>query len=357
MCLSILCFLLQVLSICESPCGEVSFENTSSVVQTVAVISSTGSMVSSFTMAGGATEVKTLQSGKYVFSVWPAKENYSLLVEGCDSSAPDEPVLPQSDFLFSVSPSQKVRFSPGNLQYQASTGTWRFAEHQYDYVGDATSGNVSEGGNPCDNSQTSASYSGWIDLFAWGTSGYNGKQPYMNSGNYNDYGDGSNDIAATNYDWGVYAAISNGNGYQWRTLTTQEWEYLFKTRSKSLYGHATVCGVKGIVLLPDNWQLPDGMTFISSPANYYERNVYDAEQWLQMEEHGAVFLPAAGMRRTDNVVLSPDEIGYYWTSSCYGVYGAMNIYFTYFSVNAGNTGWLDSNKTFRYEASSVRLVR
>ncbi|MBQ5532192.1 MAG: Ig-like domain-containing protein, partial [Bacteroidales bacterium] len=30
----------------------------------------------------------------------------------------------------------KVLFSPGNLQYQASTNTWRFAEHQYDYVGD-----------------------------------------------------------------------------------------------------------------------------------------------------------------------------------------------------------------------------
>ena len=29
----------------------------------------------------------------------------------------------------------KVCFAHGNLQYQASTGTWRFAEHQYDIVG------------------------------------------------------------------------------------------------------------------------------------------------------------------------------------------------------------------------------
>ncbi|MBQ0154797.1 MAG: hypothetical protein KBS70_08475, partial [Bacteroidales bacterium] len=52
---------------------------------------------------------------------------------------------------FSVSPTTKVTFAPGNLQYQASTNTWRFAEHQYDYVGDA-------------NTNISATYDGWIDL-------------------------------------------------------------------------------------------------------------------------------------------------------------------------------------------------
>ena len=34
--------------------------------------------------------------------------------------------------LFSVSDDLQVRFSRGNLQYQASTNTWRFAENQYD---------------------------------------------------------------------------------------------------------------------------------------------------------------------------------------------------------------------------------
>lgn len=37
--------------------------------------------------------------------------------------------------LFSVSATQQVYFSQGNLQYQASTNTWRFAENQWDYVG------------------------------------------------------------------------------------------------------------------------------------------------------------------------------------------------------------------------------
>lgn len=54
----------------------------------------------------------------------------------------------------------KVYFSQGNLQYQASTNTWRFAEHQWDYVGEG-------------NNNISPNYNGWIDLFGWGTSGYN----------------------------------------------------------------------------------------------------------------------------------------------------------------------------------------
>ena len=36
---------------------------------------------------------------------------------------------------FSISDSKQIYFSQGNLQYQASTGTWRFAEHQYDMIG------------------------------------------------------------------------------------------------------------------------------------------------------------------------------------------------------------------------------
>jgi len=55
------------------------------------------------------------------------------------------------------------------LQYQASTDTWRFAEHQWDFVGDDTDGNVFENDVKCNNALTSDSYDGWIDLFGWGT--------------------------------------------------------------------------------------------------------------------------------------------------------------------------------------------
>ena len=112
--------------------------------------------------------------------------------------------------VFSVSSSKKVNFSQGNLQYQASTRTWRFAEHQWDITGS-------------ENSKISENYSGWIDLFGWGTSGYNGKNPWMTSTESTNYGNGYNDIAGTNYDWGVYNTISNGGGKRWRTLTGDEW--------------------------------------------------------------------------------------------------------------------------------------
>ena len=39
--------------------------------------------------------------------------------------------------VFSVSSSIKVQFSQGNLQYQASTNTWRFADNQWDFIGEA----------------------------------------------------------------------------------------------------------------------------------------------------------------------------------------------------------------------------
>ena len=65
-----------------------------------------------------------------------------------------------STHLFSVSETKRVRFSRGNLQYNPSLGVWRFALRQYHYV--------------CqDNANIAADYDGWIDLFGWGTSGWN----------------------------------------------------------------------------------------------------------------------------------------------------------------------------------------
>ena len=58
-----------------------------------------------------------------------------VLLSSCDTV----PIVETSDNalpgLFSVSPTEQVRFSPGNLQYQASTATWRFALNQFDIVG------------------------------------------------------------------------------------------------------------------------------------------------------------------------------------------------------------------------------
>ena len=248
---------------------------------------------------------------------------------------------------FSVSADKKVYFSKGNLQYQASTGTWRFAENQYDMIGE-------------DNSNISSTYSGWIDLFGWGTSGYNGKNPYMTSTTSTDYGDGENDIAGTNYDWGVYNAISNGGNQarQWRTLTNNEWRYLINSRdnASSKYGVATVNNVNGLVLLPDSWTLPNGVTFTSGVANdrgteYYKTvNNYSAEEWAKMEANGAVFLPATGYRSGTDV-LSVGSSGTCLSSSAYVGDSAFTLFFYSSSVNAG------SSYCSRSQGRSVRLVQ
>ena len=76
------------------------------------------------------------------------------------------------DCCFSVSESNKILFSSGNLQYNPSSNSWRFAENQYDFIGD-------------DNQNISPNYTGWLDLFGWATSGYNGCYPWLNTTNQN----------------------------------------------------------------------------------------------------------------------------------------------------------------------------
>lgn len=236
---------------------------------------------------------------------------------------------------FSVSSTKQVCFSMGNLQYQASTKTWRFAENQYDAIG-------------ADNGNVSSSYSGWIDLFGWGTSGYDGKYPYNTSASTSDYG--SDGIAGTNYDWGVYNAISNGGGKagMWRTLTKDEWNYLLYSRAKAkkFQGQATVNGQTGYILLPDGWSAPSGLTFTANPDDF-TTNSYSATEWREMESAGAVFLPCAGIR-DGSTIYNADSIGYYWSSTY------INSYVVEFSFSSRYSDICDGRG---YSGNSVRLVQ
>ena len=231
---------------------------------------------------------------------------------------------------------ERVRFAPGNLQYQASTNSWRFAEHQYDYVGDATRGNVYQGSMKCDNAQISSTYSGWIDMFRWGTSGWNnGSNAYMPySTNY-----GSNDYIPfgiyderyhnltgiyANSDWGIYNQIGNDAPGTWRTPTYDEWNYIFSLRpnAANLRGQASIVTqtetINGYILFPDSFVMPQGLTFVSKQQQghdlYYETNVYSLEDWSRLENAGAVFLPASGYiyERVEYLM----DHGFYWSSSC-----------------------------------------
>ena len=63
-----------------------------------------------------------------------------ILALGCEANAPTLGSKElQDNAFFSVSAESRVVFSQGNLQYQATTDSWRFAENQTDYIGDANS--------------------------------------------------------------------------------------------------------------------------------------------------------------------------------------------------------------------------
>ena len=245
--------------------------------------------------------------------------------------------------LFSINSNQQVFFSQGNLQYQASTNTWRFAEHQYDFVGGMSDwsggeevGNVYVGGVKCSNNEISSTYSGWIDLFGWATSGWDNNNHYYHPYDYettgwtvDGYGYGYWDGQYANYsmagdyvnmDWGVYNPISNGSNEagRWRTLTQSEWDYVLQYRLNATYKRscATVNGVKGFILLPDAWILPSGVTFTAN-APEYDVNNYDLAKWTIMENAGAVFFPMAGYRYLEGGVKYYSGYDYYWSSSHY----------------------------------------
>ena len=323
------------------------------------------------------------------------------------SEAGEEP-LPEPDptptpaggiGVFTVAEGKTVSFAPGNLQYNAAQGshycadgsvqqgTWRFAEHQYDYIGDAN-GNISQ------------SYDGWIDLFGWGTSGYNNTakdpsalryQPWeiaessvstvlidsvLNcetveitgeceweytyaDATYNYYGYGPSinmtdkDLTGTsaNYDWGVYNAISNAGNQAglWRTLSSAEWDYLFNTRKDAqfLWSPGTVNGVVGMIILSDNFKKPSDISWTYQAINW-TTNTYTTEQWAKLEAAGAVFLPASSCRIGADV--SNENIGIYWSSSYGDSDYACYLFF--------NSNYLNPQNYYkRCEGYSVRLVQ
>ncbi len=235
---------------------------------------------------------------------------------------------------FSVSETQKVLFSSGNLQYNSRSNTWKFADNQYDYCG-------------VSNQYIGSNYSGWIDLFGYGTSGYNGCSPWLNSVENIDYANGVTNIAGTMYDWGMNNI--NGAEGEWRTLTNEEWLYLINLRNNAsrLRAKAVVNGVKGFLLLPDNWVKPENITFVEDAINW-SSNIYNLSQWDDLENSYAIFLPAAG-NRNGSIVNDLNSVGGYWTSSSGLMTTALYFIFTESTYN--------TTASVRYFGRSVRLVK
>lgn len=237
--------------------------------------------------------------------------------------------------LFSVAANHQIRFSKGNLQWNMSTsavrgenhavaggglgtGIWRFAPNQWDVIGD---GNVSD--------------VTWMDLFGWGTSGYNGQNPNQTSTLSSDYLVGTADISGTNYDWGAYNAISDGGNQPgiWRTMTKSEWRYLLFTRNASTingvqnarYAHVKVDNGNGLFIFPDSFTWPRGggnaPTVINDGftcGDWSQAPNYTTSQFAALERAGVVFLPASGARFGMHMSVPAVAQGSYWSGTASG---------------------------------------
>ena len=302
-----------------------------------------------------------------IASVPAVTENMYYTNGGNGVSIAMEPVSPYIDAEFTVAQNTTVKFSKGNLQYDKTTGKFSFMEHQYSTV-------ETIGQNVGDNYVSQ----NIVSLFGWGTSGWNNGnyfyQPYNTSNStsspytpYVGFGYGPTDgntytysLTGTyaNADWGVYNRQDNqnkivgGGNYAWRVLTSAEWGYVFNTRSTTSghrYAKATVCGMAGLILLPDNWSdVTYSLNNYNTTGAAYTGNTIDPDGWATLEAAGCVFLPAAGYRGGTSVI-NVGSFGNYWSSTYNGSNNAYSVYFISSNV-------IPSDNDNRCIGSSVRLV-
>ena len=225
---------------------------------------------------------------------------------------------------FSVAADKQVYFSQGNLQYTQSTATWAFAEHQYDMIGtdNVTGGTVSHDAKGGDEVFGEA-LADKIDLFGWSGSTAAAQWGVGITNNSADY---SGDFV----DWGSNT-IGTDAPDTWRTLTRDEWKYVLSKRpdASTKRGVARInlsndgsVYANGLILLPDTWTAPAGITFKSGVASersvqaYADYQTFTLSEWQQLESAGAVFLPAAGMRSTKQVLYAHRTVTL-WTAKDY----------------------------------------
>ena len=182
---------------------------------------------------------------------------------------------------FSMGKDLKVHFSKGMLQYLAYKNVWRFAKTQHEMIGKKFS----------DYWMYPAK--GWVDRY--------------------EHGAGTVDKPECDYDlrdyiyWGIHydywtdgqmggQAVHNGGNKanKWWNPSAEEWRYLFAERENAdkLIAKGEVNGIKGYIILPDDWVTPSEIAFtpLSEDCSI---NTYDKKGWEKMESLGAVFMPFA----------------------------------------------------------------
>ena len=223
-------------------------------------------------------------------------------------------ILSELSGLFSVSDTKKVHFSHGNLRYTVSSGIWDFYPNQYDCAS-SYDANV-------------------ISLFTWG---YDEEKSIIPDGCSTENVSRVYGNLIYNEDWGYQV----GNPGTWRTLTTEEWQYLFNegayanaTRA-GLYAYGvTVAGKQNCTVL-----YPDG--FKGTKVSNGDLTSYDtASEWEEAQSEGVVCLPASGYRSNASVNYV-GQTGTYWSSTAYNSVNAHIIYFDSADVLPGAYNYRD----------------
>lgn len=271
--------------------------------------------------------------------------------------------------VFSVSASKKVLFSQGNLQADTeyagtlpagstyggynSVKSWQFATNQYDMVGTG-------GANKTVGKSGSA---GLFDLFSWsiiraasdgvsksrwGIHNASNTGLYSSPSGFLDWG--QNNISNGGNVTGKWHTLTGGGSYGSAT-TGGEWHYITNSRSSvsSRYLKAKVCDINGLILFPDTFKLPAGLStnnINTATLQYTNAESYNEEQWAMMEAAGAVFLPI-GYTRTTNTVSSASTTGLYRTATLGNKYNysfLLNITDTNMTPSfCSTTTWANSN--------------
>lgn len=213
--------------------------------------------------------------------------------------------------VFSVSANTKVHFAKGNLYYDSSTKKFALEANQYDYP---TSWEANHVGH-----------------FFWSKdSAVAVKDTYF------DNAKGDNDVLFTNKDANTPNpdfTVAEVKG-SYRTLSKDEWEYLFNTRPGAGDKFKSIVVVNGnncLAIAPDGW-------------SGEIQDTYENSSWAAAEEEGLVCIPLAGSSNTPG-----ETVGYCWASSANGSEGAYCINFAPNEVNVSFEG-------VRSDGYSIRLV-
>ena len=175
--------------------------------------------------------------------------------------------------VFSVAEDKQVSFSQGNLQYIQSQDKWQFAENQWEYIGK----------RHIQNDQLADT----IMYFGWSAKDSNAPWGISLSTDVEDY-------KGEFLDWGVNV-ISGDAANTWRTLSNDEWTYICQGRKNAaeLLGLGMIEDIRGLIILPDNCELPQSVSFTPN-TNDATINQYTYEQWAELENIGAIFIPPTG---------------------------------------------------------------